>query len=194
MAIVAMPARPSDEATIQGAPFFESVNPCPKIATGQPPAGLRPPGTKSVNCTSFVVCGTGVPVAVPYGGITFAAVSYSGDAYEPNATDATEPGKRNSAAVGNVVGEKVDVPIWRFHVIGVAAGKTVRAPPGPSAKVAGAGVDAWICARILREIAVMRCVVNKLAVAIASGSAPPAIAIGRASSNAFRYAFVAGSF
>src|SRR5919201_1759514 len=75
IAIVAIPARPSDEATAQGAPFFESVKPWPKIATGQPPAGLTPPGTKSVNWSWFVPCGTGVPVAVPYGGITFSAGS-----------------------------------------------------------------------------------------------------------------------
>jgi hypothetical protein len=57
--------------------------------------------------------------------------------------------------VGSIVDENVDVPTWRFHVIGVTAGKMVREPPGPSAKVAGAGVADWICARIFFEIAVM---------------------------------------
>src|SRR6476469_2294450 len=75
IAIVARPAWARDEATTQGAPFLESVNPCPKMTVGQPPAGAAPDGTKSVNWIWFLPCGTGVPVAVPYGGITFAAVS-----------------------------------------------------------------------------------------------------------------------
>ena len=65
MAIDAMPARASVPATAHGAPFLLSVKPCPKIATGQPPAGWTPTGTNSVNCTWFVPCATGVPVAVP---------------------------------------------------------------------------------------------------------------------------------
>src|SRR5262249_61534140 len=48
IAIVAMPACASDDATAHAAPFIESVNPWPKIATGQPPAGFAPDGTKSV--------------------------------------------------------------------------------------------------------------------------------------------------
>ena len=51
------------------------VKPCPKTATGQPPAGSTPPGTKSVNWSWFVDCGTGVPVAVPVAGITSSAFS-----------------------------------------------------------------------------------------------------------------------
>jgi len=49
IAIDAMPACASVDATSHGAPFFESVNPCPKIAVGQPPAGAAPDGTNSVN-------------------------------------------------------------------------------------------------------------------------------------------------
>ena len=42
-----------------GAPFLLSVNPWPKIATGQPPAGAVPAGTNSVNCTLFTDCTAG---------------------------------------------------------------------------------------------------------------------------------------
>jgi hypothetical protein len=75
IAIVASPAFAKDDATTHGAPSFESVNPWPKITTGQPPAGAAPAGTKSVNCTWLVAWTAGTPVAVPYAGITFAAVS-----------------------------------------------------------------------------------------------------------------------
>src|SRR6266853_1238545 len=40
IAIVAIPRDASTDATTHGAPYMLSVNPCPKIATGQPPAGL----------------------------------------------------------------------------------------------------------------------------------------------------------
>ncbi len=75
IAIEAMPFSASLPATACGAPFFQSVNPCPKIATGHPPAGRAPAGRKSENWMLFVPCGTGVPVAVPTAGMIFAAVS-----------------------------------------------------------------------------------------------------------------------
>ena len=62
-------------ATAGGAPFFQSVKPWPKIATGQPPDGGVPAGRKTENCTWFVPCATGLPVLVPTGGITFPGVS-----------------------------------------------------------------------------------------------------------------------
>ena len=46
MAIVAMPWNAIVEATASGAPCLLSVKPWPKIATGQPPAGGVPDGTK----------------------------------------------------------------------------------------------------------------------------------------------------
>ena len=49
MAIVATPACASEEATSHGAPFLLSPNPWPKIAVGQPPAGVGPAGRKSAN-------------------------------------------------------------------------------------------------------------------------------------------------
>ena len=75
IAIDAIPMWPSDDATAHGAPFFESVNPCPKIATGHPPSGLTPPGTKSVNWGWFHDCTAGTPVFVPTAGITSSGVS-----------------------------------------------------------------------------------------------------------------------
>jgi hypothetical protein len=48
IAMEAMPDRASDDATVRGAPCFESVKLCPKIATGQPPAGSAPDGRNSV--------------------------------------------------------------------------------------------------------------------------------------------------
>ena len=53
------------EATVHGTPYMLSVKPWPKIATGQPPAGLVPEGVKSVRPIVFVESGAGVPVAVP---------------------------------------------------------------------------------------------------------------------------------
>ncbi len=75
IAIVASPACASEDATAHGAPFFESVKPCPKIATGQPPAGAVPAGSKSVNWISFVDWTAGSPLRVPTAGITPSAVS-----------------------------------------------------------------------------------------------------------------------
>ena len=75
IATVAIPACASEDATTQGAPSLLSVNPWPKIAVGQPPAGLAPAGRNSVTCIRFVDCGTGVPVLVPTAGITSAEFS-----------------------------------------------------------------------------------------------------------------------
>jgi hypothetical protein len=75
IAIEARPRLASDDATAHGAPPRLSVNPWPKIATGQPPAGFAPAGTKSVNPSVFIACTTGVPVAVPYAGMNLPGVS-----------------------------------------------------------------------------------------------------------------------
>ena len=64
IAIEAIPLRASVPATAGGAPFFQSPNPWPKIATGQPPRLRVPAGRRGVNWIWFVPCGTGVPVAV----------------------------------------------------------------------------------------------------------------------------------
>ena len=95
-----------------------------------------------------------------------------------------------------MVGENVDVPIWRRQEIDVndESGKTVRSPALPSVNDTGAGDDAWICARIFSEIAVIVCVVKRLAAAMSSDCTPTARAIDRPSSSALRYAFSAGSF
>src|SRR5712691_8529657 len=113
MAIVARPACASEDATSHGAPFLLSPNPWPKIAVGQPPAGGTPAGRKSVNWISLVDCGTGVPSFVPVAGITSAAFSYFGDAYDPNAIAPTEPGKIASAGVGRNEVVNVIVPVCR---------------------------------------------------------------------------------
>src|SRR5215218_1456826 len=75
IAIVAMPFCASLPASIGGAPFFQSVSPCPKIPTGQPPDGGEPVGRKRENWTLFVPWGRGFPVLVPTAGMTLAAVS-----------------------------------------------------------------------------------------------------------------------
>jgi hypothetical protein len=75
MAIVAIPAFAIVEATANGLLFLLSPKPCPKIATGQPPAGCGPDGRKRLKYTAFVPWTAGDPVSVPVGGITFAAVS-----------------------------------------------------------------------------------------------------------------------
>jgi hypothetical protein len=101
-----------------------------------------------------------------------------------------------SAESASVVGENVAVPSCRFQITlpVVASGKTVREPSGPSVKLATGVAEARSWARIFREMAVMLCVVKRLTAAMSLGFAPPAIAPGRASSNALRYAFSASSF
>src|SRR5471032_496094 len=92
--------------------------------------------------------------------------------------------------IGSGCGESgpVTVVCW-FHVIerpGLFS-KTVRAPRGPRLKLGiGAGAS-LICSRIFSEVAVMLCVVKRLAPAMSAGFAPPANADGRASSRALRY-------
>ena len=75
MAMVAMPCAAKLAATVHGAPYMLSPKPWPKMATGQPPAGLVPLGTKTSTIKSLLPCGTGVPVSVPVAGMYFAAVS-----------------------------------------------------------------------------------------------------------------------
>ncbi len=60
---------------MNGLAFLLSPNPCPKIATGQPPAGAVPAGRNRLKWIRFVPCTAGTPVRVPVAGITFAAVS-----------------------------------------------------------------------------------------------------------------------
>jgi hypothetical protein len=72
---VAMPCDASTEATTHGAPYMLSPKPCPKIATGQPPAGFAPAGTKSCSSRLLLPCGCGWPVSVPVAGMYLAAVS-----------------------------------------------------------------------------------------------------------------------
>ena len=97
----------------------------------------------------------------------------------------TEPGKIDSAGMGRNDGANVAVPTCRcsWIVLTDESGKTVRSPFVPSANVTA---PPWSCARIFREIASMLCVVKRLASAIWLGVAPPAIAVGSASSSALR--------
>ncbi len=81
------------------------------------------------------------------------------------------------------MGEKVAVPTCRFQItpVTLASGKTVRAPAGPSAKLAaGAGAER-IWSRIFSEISVMLCVVKTLAAAIPWKPTPPRNAAGSVS-------------
>ena len=59
--------------------------PGPKIATGQPPAGLAPEGTISVKPTSSEPVTFGAPVRVGVAGMLRASVSHEGERNEPNA-------------------------------------------------------------------------------------------------------------
>src|SRR5438094_20200 len=85
MAIVAMPWLANVEATASGAPCLLSVKPCPKIATGQPPAGAGSAGMIRLKYRVLVDWTAGTPVSVPIGGMNFSAVSPSGDVEPPNA-------------------------------------------------------------------------------------------------------------
>src|SRR5258707_15149088 len=64
IAMVAIPRDASTDATAQGAPYMLSVKPCPKIATGQPPAGFGPAGRNTAKCILVLDWGTGRPVRV----------------------------------------------------------------------------------------------------------------------------------
>ena len=83
--------------------------------------------------------------------------------------------------------EKVGtVVIWRRQVIALTddSGKTVRSPLVPSVNVASPPRS---CLRILREIARIDWVVNRLAAAISCLFAPPHIAIGSARRRSSAY-------
>src|SRR5262249_7307463 len=155
-----------------GAPFIESVKPCPKMATGQPPTGFVPDGTKRVNSRLSIRCTAGTPVSVPTGGMVCVLSSYCRDEKEPYAIDAIEPGKTCVESAGSGLGDSGPATIvWRFQVIVSAGvfGNTVREPSGASRKFAtGAGADR-IWSRIFSEIAVMLCVVKRLASAMSLG-------------------------
>jgi hypothetical protein len=56
-------------------PCLLPPRPWPKIATGQPPAGLGPDGRYRLKYTSLTPWTAGVPVRVPTGGMNFSAVS-----------------------------------------------------------------------------------------------------------------------
>src|SRR5262249_28994649 len=89
MAIVAMPRLANIAATASGAPCLLSVNPCPKIATGQPPAGVGPAGMIKLNSRVLVPWATGTPVRVPIGGVKFFGVFPSGGWEVPQAAAPT---------------------------------------------------------------------------------------------------------
>ena len=72
--------------------------------------------------------------------------------------------------------------------------KTARAPPVAMLKFACGAAALRIWSRIFCEIAVMLCVVNRLAAAMSSLWTPATNAEPSASISALRYAFVAGSF
>ena len=59
--------------------------PGPKIATGQPPAGLAPDGTIMVKPTCSKPVTFGAPVRVGLAGIARSFVSHDGERNEPNA-------------------------------------------------------------------------------------------------------------
>src|SRR6266849_1260322 len=106
--------------------------------------------------------------------------------------EAIEPGKICVASTGTGVGVSGPaVDVCRFQVIDSAGefANTVRDPSGARLKLAVGAGAARIWSRIVSEIAVMLCVVKRLASAMSLGCTPPANADGRASSNAFRYAF-----
>ncbi len=63
------------------------------------------------------------------------------------------------------------------------SGNTVRSPFMPRLKFTALPGS---CARIFFEIGLMLCVVKTLTAAMSSGVTPPAIAIGSASTSAFR--------
>ena len=71
MAIVAMPWLANVAATASGAPCLLSVKPCPKIATGQPPAGVVPAGITRLKTSLLAPWTLGTPVRVPIGGMNF---------------------------------------------------------------------------------------------------------------------------
>ena len=59
--------------------------PGPKIATGQPPAGLAPAGTIIVNPISSEPVTFGAPLRVGVAGIARSPVSHDGERNEPKA-------------------------------------------------------------------------------------------------------------
>ena len=78
--------------------------PGPKIATGQPPAGLAPDGTISVKPISSEPVTFGAPVRVGVAGIARSFVSHDGERKEPNAyrpaPEIAELGTSDSSSAG----------------------------------------------------------------------------------------------
>lgn len=68
-----MPREAKVDATVQGAPYMLSVKPWPKIATGQPAAGLSPDGRKSWKISFSLPCSLGASVSVPTAGMYLSA-------------------------------------------------------------------------------------------------------------------------
>ena len=84
IAIVASP-RSALRSAARKRSYFERVMPGPKIATGQPPAGLAPDGTTSVKPISSEPVTFGAPLRVGVAGIARSFVSHEGERKEPNA-------------------------------------------------------------------------------------------------------------
>src|SRR5579859_1302013 len=148
IAIVAIPLWASVEATANGAPCLLSVNPWPKIATGQPLVGRGPDGMNRLKKSSSVPC-AGTLCVVGTWGMKTLAFCQCCPANLPKARVLTDPGKTCKAArspfrLVGISGPTVSACTFQVNPEIVFTGKTVFSPPLPRLKLTVGGAAALI--------------------------------------------------
>src|SRR6185437_6545592 len=164
MAIVAIPLCANGEATAKGAPCLLSVNPWPKIATGQPFVGRGPEGINRLKNRSSVPC-EGTLWRVGTWGMKTFPFCQCRPVNLPNAMVEMEPGKTCNAArsafrLVGMSGPTANACTFQVKPVTVFSGKTVVSPLLPILKVTCGAAAALICSRMLCNVAVAVCVVK----------------------------------
>src|SRR5215469_5802 len=135
--MVAMPLCASVEATAKGAPCLLSVNPWPKIATGQPLVGRGPDGMNRLKKISSDPC-QGTLCVVGTCGMKTLPFCQCCPVNLPKARVPTEPGKTCRAGVGTgtvIRGPVVRVCWPQSMPIIELTGNTVFSPCVPRLKL-----------------------------------------------------------
>src|SRR5689334_2162800 len=147
--MLAIPLCASTEATANGAPCLLSVNPCPKIATGQPLVGRGPEGINRLKKISSEPC-EGTLCRVGTCGMNTLAFCQCVPLNFPNASVLMEPGNTCSAArlpfrLVGTRGPTVSACTFQVKPVTVFTGNTVFSPWVPMLNVTCGGAAALIC-------------------------------------------------
>ena len=195
IAIVAMPARASDAATAHGAPFIESREAVAEDRDG-PASGRRGPG-RDEQCEDEVLdplhggdAGAGADRRER---LRCVLVVRRRERSVGDRADRAREVRRQEEDAGRLSVEVVSgLPICRLSGSGASAGvreDSARSAGRRALKDAGAGGARGSASRIFSEIAVMVCVVKRLAAAMSSDVHADGERPSRASISALRYAF-----